>query len=208
MMVEMSFRPHRLSDERRDAWSDLAERLALADAGDVAERLRRWLDLGEVDVSPLYAMQQPGLPVVYLFDYHRSRRGPTGEVILRHSACLLRSDEEFARVSFRALPKQRKARELIEAGRTGTTVVPIDAQFDRKVTVFARDAAGVAGLLRPPLRPVLQRALTERGDGVSLVLGERHALLSVDADELPPPLTLEKLMSDLLSLYAMLASVP
>ena len=200
----MFFRPRRLKDERLEAWQAFAERLDLEDASDVAERLRRWLDLGEVDISPLYAMRQPELPIVYLFDYLTARRGPAGEVTQRRSVCLLRSDEEFAPFSFRALPKQTKARELIEAGRTGSQVVPIDEAFDAEVTVFARDVDGAAGLLKPPLRAVLVRALTKRGEGVSLVLGERHAMLSVDGDEPASLATVELLMSDLLSLYAML----
>jgi hypothetical protein len=203
----MFFRPRRLKDERLEAWQRFAERLGLEDAGDVAERLRRWLDLGEVGVSPLYALRRPDLPTLYLFDILRTLRGPAGEMTLRHSACLLRADEDFAPLSLRALPKQTKARELIEAGRTGSQVVPIDDAFDAEVTVFARDVPAAASLIRPPLRPVLSRALTERGPGVSLVLGERHALLSVESDEPPPLPTLELLLSDLLSLYAMLSAM-
>jgi hypothetical protein len=201
------FRPRRLKDERLEAWRTFAERLELEDAGDVAERLRRWLDLGDVELSPLYALRQSDLPSIYLFDTLKALRGPAGEVTLRHSACLLRADEAFAPLSFRALPKQTKARELIEAGRTGSSVVPIDEAFDAQVTVFARDAAGAAALIRPPLRTVLVRALTERGAGVSLVLGERHAHLAVEADAPPSLPTLELLMSDLLSLYAMLSAL-
>lgn len=200
----MFFRPRRLRDERLEAWHAFAERLGLDDATDVAERLRRWLDLGEVEIGPLFALRQPDLPTVYLFDYQRALRGPVGEVTLRYSACLLRSEDDFAPLSLRALAKQTKARTLIEAGRTGTRVVEVDEAFDAEVTVFARDVEEAAALIRPPLQAVLRRALTQRGEGVSLVLGERHALLAVDADEPPPLATIELLMSDLLSLYAML----
>lgn len=204
----MFFRPRRLKDERLEAWEAFAERLDLENAGDVAERLRRWLDLGEVTLSPLYALRQPGLPIVYLFDSLRALRGPAGEVTLRHSGCLLRAEEPFAPLPLRALPKQTKARELIEAGRTGSSVIAIDDAFDAEVTVFARDVAGAAALIRPPLRAVLRRALTERGPGVALVLGERHLHLSVESDTPPSLATLERLMSDLLSLYAMLSALP
>ena len=203
----MFFRPRRLKDERREAWLAFAGRLEPEDASDVAERLRRWLDLESVALEPLYALRKPGLPLLYLFEYLKARRGPAGEVSQRVSACLLRSETSFAPLPLRAQAKRNKVMESIEASRSGSQLVSVEPDFDNAVTVFARDVEGAASVLRPPLRQVLMRALTERSEGVSLVLGERHALVSVEVEEEVPLVTLELLMSDLLSLYALLTAL-
>ena len=46
------------------------------------------------------------------------------------------------------------------------------------------------------------------GGTVALVLGERHIHLAIETDRPPSLATLERLMSDLLSLYAMLSALP
>lgn len=193
-------------------WSDLAARLELQDAGDVAERIRRWLALGDAELAPVYLLQRPGLPAVYLYDAHTVRTGPSGTVRATKRCCLVRSDGPISGVAFRAMPRSTKAAEAIEAGRSGGARVPFEADeaFERAVSVVARDVEAVAATLAAPVRLVLRRALVDRGAvEPRIVVGERHLVASFDAAPAEDELTvLEQVLADTLSLVALLPGPP
>lgn len=200
---------------RSAAWRDLAGRLELADASSVAERMRRYLALGEVEVGPLYALKRDGQPTLYLFDFRGERRGPAGAVHRVASGCLLRSRTPFAPLPLRAIPKQNPVLEQIEAGRAGGQPVdpPGPVDFAERVTVIARDPQAAASALTGPVRTVLERVLHGR-EAARVVVGERHILTLFDAAREPgdgpgdgtPLETLELVASDLLALYAALVA--
>jgi hypothetical protein len=199
-------------DPAVDRWRALAERLELHDAGDVAERIRRWLDLDDAQLEPVYLLQRDGLPAVYLYDAHTTRRGPSGAVRFTRRCCLVRSDTPVCAVAFRAMPRQNKAVEAIEAGRSGGAriAIPSDATFEAAVSVFARDAEAARGVLAGPVREVLARTLTGRGARAPrLVVGERHLVVTFDVTkEDVDLLKLERVLADTLSLVALLPGPP
>jgi hypothetical protein len=187
----------------------MAARLELLDASDVAERVRRWLDLGDALLEPVYLLQRTGLPAVYLYDAHTSRHGPTGSVRRTRRSCLVRSDEPISSVAFRAWPRQNAVIESLEASRSGAVRVDVaaDPGFDRAVSVFARDPEAPLRALTAPVREVLTRLLVAReAPGVQVVAGERHLVVSFDAEEVDALTTLEQVLADTLSLIALLPS--
>jgi hypothetical protein len=206
----MFFRRRAPADETAiDRWRDLASRLELQDAGDVAERIRRWLDLGDALLEPVYLLQRPGLPAVYLYDAHTSRKGPTGAVRRTRRACLVRSEEALSAVAFRAWPRQNAVLESLEASRSGAVRVDVlaDPAFDATISVFARDAKEPLRALVPAVREVLTRLLVGRdAPATRVVVGERHLVASFDAAESDALATLEEVLSDTLALTALLPS--
>lgn len=208
----------------RDAeWAALAARLGLEEAGERAGKLRRFLDLpSEVALEPLFRTRLEVVPqalaatlpsgraaVLYLFDYALRRTGPAGEVAQLCSVALLAVPHRLSSVAVKALPKQHRVLERLTASATGSATVPFDdAGFGERVTVYARDEAGARALLGLAVRQVLVRTFAERGVAPSLLIGERQLLLSVTASAAAPtPLAaLEHLVTDLLSLYGLLAT--
>ena len=206
----MLFRRRR-TETPGDAWKEFAARLELEDAAAAAERMRRWLDLDGVELDPVYALRREGQPALYLFEYVRERTGPTGSVTQQVANCLLRADEPFAPLAFRAHPRRNKVMESLEASRTGSTRVELPAVYDGPLSVFARDPDAAAAMLTDPICTVLERAVVERGaEGV--VVGERHILATLsaeDAEGADRPLSdrleaLASLATDLLALFALL----
>lgn len=195
---------------RADRWPALAERLELVDASDHAERIRRWLGLDVVAIGPVYALRRRGLPSAYLFDTRSERRGPSGTVPAVRSYCLVRSGGVICRVSFRALPRQAKVLESLQASRSGAVRldVPGDPTFDAAVSVYARDAEGLTALLTSPVRRVLRRLLVEReAQGIGLVVGERHLVAGFATSEEQSMVTLEQVLADTISLVSLLPAV-
>lgn len=195
---------------RADRWPALAERLELVDASDHAERIRRWLDLDVAAIGPVYALRRQGLPSAYLFDTRSERRGPSGTVQALRSHCLVRSGGVICRIAFRALPRQDKVLESLQASRSGAVrlELPADPTFDAAVSVYAREAEGLAALLTSPVRRVLRRLLVEReAPGISLVVGERHLVAGFATSEERSLVTLEQVLADTISLVALLPAV-
>jgi hypothetical protein len=195
---------------REDRWRALADRLDLADASDRAERIRRFLDLDVLELQPVYALRREGLPTAYLFDTRGERRGPSGSVSVLRSHCLVRSDALISRVAFRALPRQDKVLESLQASRSGAVRVELrsDPAFDAAVSLYAREAEGLAALLTPPVRRVLLRTLTEReARDVVLVVGERHVVASIASPEGGSFVALEQMLADTMSLVSLLPTV-
>ena len=209
-MSPMLFRRHR-TDSRQDAWSEFAARLELENAAAAAERMRRWLDLDDVELDPVYALRREGQPALYLFEYVRERTGPTGSFAQQVANCLLRADEPFAPLAFRAHPRRNKVMESLEASRTGSTRIELPAPYDGPLSVFARDPEAASAMLSDPLYKLLERAVVERG-AESVVVGERHILATLSAEtpegadrSLADRLeALASLATDLLALYALL----
>ena len=210
-MFPMLFR--RRTDSRQDAWSEFAARLELENAAAAAERMRRWLDLDDVELDPVYALRREGQPALYLFEYVRERTGPTGSFAQQVANCLLRADEPFAPLAFRAHPRRNKVMESLEASRTGSTRIDLPAAYDGPLSVFARDPDAAAAMLTEPMCSLLARAVTERGAD-SVVVGERHILATLsgeNADGTDRSLderleALASLATDLLALYALLSA--
>jgi hypothetical protein len=193
-----------------DGWRALAERLDLADASDRAERIRRWLDLDVKQLQPVYALRREGLPTAYLFDTLAERRGPSGTVQRRRSHCLVRSGAVICSVAFRALPRQDKVLESLQASRSGAVRLEIgsDAAFDASVSLYTRDPEGLAGLLTAPIRRVLKRLLVDRrAEGVDLVVGERHVVASFSGGAEGAMVMLEQVLADTMSLVSLLPAV-
>jgi hypothetical protein len=192
---------------RRDDWLAMADRLELQDASVVAERLRRWLNLGTVEVEPIYVLRRSGQPRLYLFDYRKERRGPTGAVLQTVTACLLRSETEVVPVSLRARRKRNAVLESLEASAIGgqPVVVPGAPSFSEQITVYAREPEAAAEILTPEIREVFERVLLKRCDEPALVVGERHLLVSCEGDTPAELEQLERLAGDLLKLYNLLS---
>ena len=206
----MFFRRTPPIDERLERWRSLAARLELVDAADVAERIRRWLDLDVASLGPIFALRREGLPTAYLFDAVSERRGPSGVVAVVRTTCMVRSEAPIARVAFRASPRQDKVLESLQASRSGAVRLEVqnDPAFDGEVSVYARDAEGVTLLLTPPVRAVLRRLLVERAaPDVSLVVGERHVVTGVAGGGEGALETLEQLLADTLALVSLLPAV-
>lgn len=214
----MWFRKKR-EDTRALAWQTFAERLELEDASATSERMRRWLDLDDVALDPVYALRRERQPTLYLFEFERQRRGPAGAVSQRVSNCLLRADAAFASIALRVHPKRNAVLESLEASRTGSTMVDLPGPCGAGISVFARDPDRAARILAASVCRVLTRALEERGAD-SVVVGERHVLATLEVEESTAETTdkdpegalsqrldrLEALASDVLALYALLAA--
>lgn len=208
---------------REAEWAALASRLGLEEAGERAGKLRRFLDLApEVALEPVFRSRLEVVPQalaatlpsgraagLYLFDYALRRAGPAGEVAQLCSVALLSVPHRLSSIAVKALPKQHHVLERLTASATGSAIVPFEGGgFTERVTVYARDEAGARALLGPAVRQVLVRAFAERGVAPSLLIGERQLLFSATAGaEAPTPLAaLEHLVTDLLSLYGLLAA--
>ncbi len=194
-------RPRDLS--RTDRWAVFASRIGAAPADDVAERLRRFLDLDEAELRHVHALRRPEAPTAYLFDVVRRRRGPTGEVVRWTGWCLVRGERPLAQVSFRATARREAVLESLEASRSGAVRVDLGAfpDVDAALAVFARDAAAVRAALTPPVTLALA-GLVAAGPGAVVTVGERHLIGRVDVEEAGDPADLEPLADGLLGLAA------
>jgi hypothetical protein len=202
----MWFRRRPRDPSRADRWSAFAARLGAAPADDVAERLRRFLDLDEAELLHVHALRRPDAPTVYLFDVVRRRRGPTGEVVRWSAWCLVRGDRTLAPVSFRATARREAVLESLEASRSGAVRVDLGAfpEVDAALAVFARDAVSVRAALTPPVNVVLAR-LVAVGPGGVVTVGERHLIGRMDVEEAGDPADLAPLADGLLELAARLS---
>ncbi len=197
---------------RAAEWRALGARLELEDHSERASKLRGFLDLApEVRLEPIFRLRLDiGGPAAalylfdYQFDYQVSRSVPQ-----LTSVALLNATHPVSPIALKALCKQHRVLENLTASASGSAIVALDDPgFRERVTVYARDASQARDLLTPPVRRILEKALYERGASPILLLGERQLLFSVTAPAAQPtPLSvLEKLTTDLLSLYAVLSA--
>ena len=193
---------------RADRWAAFAARLGAVPADDVAERLRRFLDLDEAELRHVHALRRPEAATLYLFDVVRRRRGPTGEVVRWAAWGLVRGERPVAPVSFRATARREAVLESLEASRSGAVRVDLGAfpEVDAALAVFARDAAAVRAVLTPPVTLALAQ-LVAAGPGATVTVGERHVIGRVDVEEGSDPGDLGTLAEGLLDLAARLTDV-
>lgn len=205
----MPFWSRRRTSPREQGWRAFAARLELEDASDESERLRRWLDLDDGPMGPVYRLRRPGQPTLYLFDQAVERRGPTGVARQERSLVVVRAAGEVAVHAWRALARRNAVLESLEASRTGTGRLswPDDPDFDAEVSVFARDPEAVRAVLPPAVRGVLRRAVAGRAVSPTVVVGRRTLVLRTEGGEPVPFAALEELTADLLTLYALVADV-
>jgi hypothetical protein len=202
----MWFRRRPRESSRADRWSSFAARLGAVPADDVAERLRRFLDLDDAEVHHVHAVRRADAPTLYLFDVVRRRRGPTGAVVRWSTWCMVRGERPVARVSFRASARRDAVLESLEASRSGAVRVDLGAfpDVDAALAVFARDAAAVRAVLTPPVTVVLAR-LVAAGPGATVTVGERHVIGRIDVDESGDPADVEDVAHGLLDLAGRLS---
>lgn len=98
--------------------------------------------------------------------------------------------------------------ESLEASRTGSQRLVFDdvRDADEAMSVYARDPEVATAVLGRATRDVLLRALTGRNASPVLVVGSQHLMVTAEGREPLPFEALEGWASDLLTLYAMLAS--
>lgn len=181
----MPFRPQRGADARLEGWRAFAARLDLEEATDQAERVRRWLALGNDAIEPLYTLRRNGQPSLYLFDQRGNRSGPTGSVPQWLSGVLLRSPDEVCATPLRATPRRNKVMESLEASRTGSQRLVFDdpGEDDDAISIYARDPEAATAVLRRAARDVLLRALTGRNASPVLVVGSQHMMVTAEGRE-------------------------
>lgn len=203
----MWFRRRPRASDRAERWSSFAARLGAVPADDVAERLRRFLDLDDAEVQHVFALRRADAPTLYLFDVVRRRRGPTGEVVRRSTWGMVRGERPLAPVSFRATARREAVLESLEASRSGAVRVDLGAfpEVDAALAVFARDAAAVRAVLTPPVTLALAH-LVATGPGATVTVGEHHVVGRVDVDDDGDPGAVEPLATGLLELADGLAA--
>ena len=194
-------------------WQTLVERLGLEDAAERAGRLRDFLNLeADTTFGPVYHTKidlgEAEVASLYLFEYKTVQFSPREPELI--AACMLNLSQPVSSVSLKALRKRHQILEALGASATGSGILsfPDDPDFDRAITVYARDEAGARRLLSKPTRDLLKRSLYDRGAAPTFLLGERQLLFSMpmpllDAARL---MSLELLATDLLSLYAVFAA--
>jgi hypothetical protein len=202
----MWFRRRPTDPSRADRWAAFASRLGASPADDVAERLRRFLDLDAAEVLHVHALRRPEAPTLYLFDVVRRRRGPTGEVVRWSAWCLVRGERPLAPASFRATARRDGVLESLEASRSGAVRVDLGAfpEVDAALAVFARDAVAVRAALTPPVTLGLVRLVAAGPDAV-VTVGEHHLIGRMDVEEAGDPADLEPIAEGLVDLAARLA---
>ena len=171
-----------------------------------------FLDAGDAELAPVYRTELVLGPEqyanLYFLDYAATSLTGDGTVT---SVCILSLAQPTYPVSLKAARKVHAVLESLNASASGGNIVrfPGDPDFDREVTIYARDEAAVRRLLFDPARAVLRRALYERTSaptaGPTFLLGERQLLFSnsAPATDKTPLRVLELLAADLLSLYAL-----
>lgn len=216
--------PRRQSSRREKAWQAFAADLELEDGSELLGRLREHLDLGSGEIAPIYTLSRPSQPQLVLFDQVRERTGPAGSVSSLRSCVLLRTRETVEFVSMRITGRLNPVLEAIEASRTGSSRLETGEgdEFDRLISVYARDESGARSLLTAPAREVLLRLLAVKADVAAVaedaipdtvtrstappvvVIGSRDVLLTIEEPEPVEFARLTDLTADMMGLYAAL----
>jgi hypothetical protein len=203
--------PSKLST-RSAEWQTFAQSLELQPASGSLGMIRLLLNEPVVAIHPVYRSEvetMNGTKVsLYFLDYEQTQVRPMGHVEQLVSVCMLVAPYKLSDISLKATRKAHKILEAIGASAAGGSVVQFaDENFDKAVTVYARDIDESKRLLHGKAREVLKRALWERDIAPTFLLGERVLLFShtASADKPAELGGLERLAADLLSLYAAIA---
>ncbi len=195
---------------RDAAWRRLAVRLELRDESAQAARLRDLLDLEpETEVGPVYGLELSSHQTSLFFDYRDARSGPTGQVSTLVSGCTLSARDPITSISLRASQKLHPVLESLGASSIGGAVVALDdAEFDRKVSLFARDASAARHLLSSAVKKALLSVLYTKTLEPTLLVGERDLVATNRSRDDDPTdlIALEALAINLLTLYGALKS--
>jgi hypothetical protein len=203
--------PSPKSPARAADWQKFAAALELQAASGSLGMIRMLLNEPVAAISAIYrneveAMNGTKVSMFFL-DYEQVQVRPMGHVEQLVSVCMLVTPQRFTNISLKATRKAHKILEAIGASAAGGAVVQFDeSEFDKAVTVYARELEEAKRLLHASARDILKRALWERDIAPTFLLGERVLLFSHTALVSKPTKLegLERLAADLLSLYAVL----
>ncbi len=137
----------------------------------------------------------------YFLDYIKKQKGIADKLC---SVCLISSTTKMNFSSLKIMRKLPQVLESLGASSTGGIIANYqDDEFDSKVTVYARNAKE-AEILNPKSREIVLKSLYERNLSPMLRIGEHFMLFETESSFEEPTdlIQLEKLMTDLLSLYA------
>lgn len=204
----MWFRRRAPEPTRADRWAAYAAGCGATPAEDVAERLKRFLDLDDAEVRHVHVRRTEGAASLYLFDVVRRRRGPAGEVVRWATWGLVRAAAPWGVPSFRASPRRDEVLESLDASRSGAVRVDLAAypDLDRALAVFAREAAAVRAALVPSVTTVLAR-LVAVGGGATVTVGDRHLIGRLAVDPEGDPADVAPLAGGLLALATALGAL-
>ncbi len=204
--------PSKSPSPRATDWQAFAQSLELQAASGSLGMIRMLLNEPVAAISAVYRSEvetMNGLRVsLYFLDYEQVQVRPMGHVEQLVSVCMLVAPQKLSDISLKANRKAHKVLEAIGASAAGGAVVKFDDEvFDSTVTVYARNIDEPKRLLHSKAREILKRALWERDIAPTFLLGERVVLFSHTAfADKPTKLDgLERLATDLLSLYAAIA---
>ena len=202
------FFSRRREEPPSQGWQELAARLDLVPAPEQRELLLDLLDLPpDFALEPIYKVAEAGAATVSVFAHESPVPTPAVRSTVSTS-CLLVSPEALSPVSWRASRRVHDVLSSLQASRSGGQIVavPEDASFTEQVTVVAREAEHVAGLLTPVVRSVLARSLTREGLQAEVTVGEGRLLLSHSGAEVAFA-AVPAMLTDILSLFAALRSL-
>jgi len=137
----------------------------------------------------------------YFLDYIKKQKGIADKLC---SVCLISSASKMEFTSLKIMRKLPQVLESLGASSAGGIVAKFDDdEFDKKVTVYARNEQE-AEILNSKSREIILKALFQRDLSPMLRIGEHFMLFEAESSFEEPTdlIQLEKLMTDLLSLYA------
>ncbi len=204
--------PSKPPSARAAEWQSFARGLELQAASGSLGMIRMLLNEPVAAISAVYRNEveaMNGTKVgLFFLDYEQTQIRPMGHVEQLVSVCMLVAPQKLTDISLKANRKAHKVLEAIGASAAGGSIVKYDDEiFDKAVTVYARNIDESKRLLHSKAREILKRALWERDIAPTFLLGERVLLFSHTAfADKPTKLDgLERLATDLLSLYAAIA---
>jgi hypothetical protein len=207
--------PSPKSPARAADWQKFAASLELQAASGSLGMIRMLINEPVAAISAVYRNEvetMNGTKVnLFFLDYEQVQVRPMGHVEQLVSVCMLVTPQRFTDISLKATRKAHKILEAIGASAAGGAVVQFDdAEFDKAVTVYAREVKEAKHLLNTSARDILKRALWERDIAPTFLLGERVLLFSHTALASKPTKLdgLERLAADLLSLHAVMDKKP
>jgi hypothetical protein len=204
-----------LADRLKD-WEALAKRFDLEPSPESQALLRSILDLDQdTAVAPIYRNELKLLSDrrirLYLFDYLDLKKRSIGRPEQLVSVCMLSAQEPFSQLSLKVVRKPHKVLETLEASKSGSTVLdfPDDPNFSEKITIYTREPEAARRLFNQAIRERLIHAFYERDVSPILLLGEKRLLFSSATPAKQPTslVSLDRLIGDLLSLFALLSAV-
>ena len=203
--------PSKTPSTRNASWQTFAKVHNLQEASGSLGFIRQLLNEPVVAISSVYRNEVEalnGMKVnLYFLDYEQVQVRPMGHVEQLVSVCMLVTPERLSDISIKATRKAHKILESIGASASGGSVMKFDdSAFDDAVTVYARDLEETKKLLHGKAREMLKRALWERDIAPTFLLGEKVLMFSHTAPASKPTKLsgLERLATDLLSLYAVI----